>query len=133
MRLLCNDLPLDILFFDNLCYVLELKWCYLSSNCCHSLILRLFPIRNLLFLSNKVVDQCQNNYNENRANSQHIGSFTFVTASSLLRLIQLISFPLHVVSVMNGVIDNARVLRLISQKAGISKFILLVAKKVKIF
>ncbi|KRX34974.1 hypothetical protein T05_12412 [Trichinella murrelli] len=45
---------------------------------------------SLVELANKVVDQCQNNHNENcvTANSQRIDSFTFVTASSLLRLIQ---------------------------------------------
>ncbi|KRZ49147.1 hypothetical protein T02_9688 [Trichinella nativa] len=50
----------------------------------------LSELLSLVELANKVVDQCQNNHNENcvTANSQRIDSFTFVTASSLLRLIQ---------------------------------------------
>ncbi|KRY27208.1 hypothetical protein T01_11605 [Trichinella spiralis] len=88
---LCNDLLHDILF---LFFFSE------SSRLIFSAALRLvelfqelLSLVELAFLSipnNKVVDQCKNNHNENRvaANSQRIDSFTFVTASSLLRLMK---------------------------------------------
>ncbi|KRY33213.1 hypothetical protein T01_11065 [Trichinella spiralis] len=87
---LCNDLPHYILFFRKLCNALQLKWWYLSSQFClrflfahhiflfffsessrliFSAALELLSLDELAFLSiphNKVVDQCQNNYYENR-------------------------------------------------------------------